>query len=91
MSPCSVSISCSAAKGKGKAAAPAPAAPPGKGKSVQPPTANQGAGAAPAAPERPTMYDLSKWTGKTPITLLHELCQKKKWLKPQYFTVCIFF
>jgi hypothetical protein len=36
------------------------------------------------------MYDLSKWTGKTPITLLHELCQKKKWLKPQYFTVCTF-
>ena len=35
------------------------------------------------------MYDLSKWTGKTPITLLHELCQKKKWLKPQYYTVSL--
>lgn len=34
------------------------------------------------------MYDLSKWTGKTPVVLLQELCQKKKWLKPQYFTVC---
>lgn len=27
-------------------------------------------------------YDLQRWTGKTPLVLLNELCQKRKWLRP---------
>eukprot|EP01134_Creolimax_fragrantissima_P007272 CFRG7272T1 len=34
----------------------------------------------------PLHYDLTNWTGKTPIALLSELTQKKKWHKPRYIT-----
>eukprot|EP00047_Mylnosiga_fluctuans_P018234 m.68497 g.68497 ORF g.68497 m.68497 type:complete len:1352 (+) comp7502_c0_seq1:1214-5269(+) len=29
-------------------------------------------------------YDISKWTGKTPATLLQEMCQRNGWTRPDY-------
>eukprot|EP00124_Ichthyophonus_hoferi_P003819 Ihof_evm1s359 gene=Ihof_evmTU1s359 len=33
--------------------------------------------------DQPSMYNLSSWTGKTPVVLLHEISQKKKWSRDQ--------
>ncbi|KAF2258293.1 ATP-dependent RNA helicase A [Lojkania enalia] len=66
----------------------------GKGKGKEP--ANQGssksAGKAPTsqaedAPKRPdtrTLIGGASWTGKLPVNLLSEHCQKQKWGKPDY-------
>ncbi|KAK2590516.1 putative ATP-dependent RNA helicase ucp12 [Conoideocrella luteorostrata] len=43
----------------------------------------------PAAPPKPTVKQLiggSSWTGKLPVNLLSEYCQKQKWEKPDYDT-----
>ena len=42
---------------------------------------------APAAPPKPTVKQLiggSSWTGKLPVNLLSEHCQKQRWEKPDY-------
>ncbi|KJZ80545.1 hypothetical protein HIM_00395 [Hirsutella minnesotensis 3608] len=43
----------------------------------------------PAAPPKPTVKQLiggSSWTGKLPVNLLSEYCQKQRWEKPEYDT-----
>eukprot|EP00053_Salpingoeca_punica_P017114 m.163705 g.163705 ORF g.163705 m.163705 type:complete len:1485 (-) comp17116_c0_seq1:220-4674(-) len=46
------------------------------------------AAAAAAEPQRVEIisagYDLTKWTGKTPATLLNELCQRSTWNRPGF-------
>lgn len=84
-----------AKKGKAKAEPPAPptASGPskdtGKGKKggkggTSTPTTEQ---LPPAAPPKPTAKQIiggSSWTGKLPVNLLSEHCQKQKWDKPEY-------
>jgi hypothetical protein len=36
-----------------------------------------------AVQERPYHAALATWTGKTPLTLLNELCQRNQWDRPQ--------
>ncbi|KAI5461181.1 P-loop containing nucleoside triphosphate hydrolase protein [Mariannaea sp. PMI_226] len=85
---------------KGKAKADPPAPNPsgskdqakGKGKKGQ----NSGSGTATPTPEglglpppKPTVKQLiggSSWTGKLPVNLLSEYCQKQRWDKPDYDT-----
>lgn len=78
-------------KGKAKAQQPAPAQPSAtkdgaKGKSRQPQTSEE---LPPAGPPKPTVKQLiggSSWTGKLPVNLLSEYCQKQRWDKPVYDT-----
>ncbi|CAH0053373.1 unnamed protein product [Clonostachys solani] len=88
-----------AKKGKAKAETPAPA-PAGaakdgavKGKKGQKGGAAAAAAAVPevptAAPPKPTVKQIiggSSWTGKLPVNLLSEYCQKQKWDRPDYDT-----
>ncbi|GAO15785.1 uncharacterized protein UV8b_03095 [Ustilaginoidea virens] len=81
-------------KGKAKAEKPAQAssaqackegAKAKKGQKAEPSAAELPA----AAPPRPTVKQLiggSSWTGKLPVNLLSEYCQKQKWEKPDYDT-----
>ncbi|EGR52123.1 uncharacterized protein TRIREDRAFT_53044 [Trichoderma reesei QM6a] len=51
--------------------------------------AGDAADAAPAAAPKPTVKQLiggSSWTGKLPVNLLSEHCQKQKWDRPVYDT-----
>ena len=57
----------------------------GKGK------AKDAAGPAEEAPKKPdtrTLIGGASWTGKLPVNLLSEHCQKQKWAKPDYHMVC---
>ncbi|OAQ85446.1 DEAD/DEAH box helicase [Purpureocillium lilacinum] len=81
-------------KGKGKAEQPAagpanPAKDAAKGKKGQK-TAEPAAPPVPAAPPpKPTVKQIiggSSWTGKLPVNLLSEYCQKQQWGKPDYDT-----
>jgi ATP-dependent RNA helicase DHX57 len=41
-------------------------------------------------PKKPTVKELiggASWTGKLPVNLLSEHCQKQKWEKPEYTMV----
>ncbi|GAB7356594.1 hypothetical protein MBLNU459_g7322t1 [Dothideomycetes sp. NU459] len=65
-------------------AQPATAAAP-KGKSTK--TAPAAEPADPNAPPKPTARQLiggASWTGKLPVNMLSEHCQKQKWEKPEY-------
>ncbi|KAH6611081.1 dead deah box helicase [Trichoderma cornu-damae] len=85
-------------KGKVKAPAPAPSQAPaaskegngsGKGKKGQKAADGVPPEALPAAPPKPTVKQIiggSSWTGKLPVNLLGEHCQKQKWDKPAYDT-----
>lgn len=45
---------------------------------------------APEAPKKPDMRSLiggASWTGKLPVNMLNEHCQKQKWEKPEYTMV----
>lgn len=60
------------------------------------PAANNGIGNAQAssedAPQKPDTKKLiggASWTGKLPVNMLSEHCQKQKWFKPEY-TMVIF-
>lgn len=47
-------------------------------------------GEAPVGPPKPTVKQIiggSSWTGKLPVNLLSEHCQKQKWGRPEYDTV----
>ncbi|ROT40849.1 pre-mRNA-splicing factor ATP-dependent RNA helicase PRP43 [Sodiomyces alkalinus F11] len=89
-----------AKKGKEKATAPAPAPAPasqsaaGKTKNG-PKDSKKGAAPSPmeqaagpvAGPPKPTVKQIiggSSWTGKLPVNLLNEHCQKQQWEKPEY-------
>ena len=46
----------------------------------------------PDAPKKPDTRQLiggASWTGKLPMNLLSELCQKQKWSKPEYTMVML--
>lgn len=84
-------------KGKAKANPPAPTPVPGpaakdqgKGKKGQKSgTATPTPEIAPVVPPKPTVKQLiggSSWTGKLPVNLLSEYCQKQKWERPDYDT-----
>lgn len=84
-------------KGKAKAAEPpkTAAAPAttgkdaGKGKKGVKQEAAVPAELGPVGPPRPTVKQLiggSSWTGKLPVNLLSEYCQKQKWDRPDYDT-----
>lgn len=88
-------------KGKGKAEPTASSSTPPpkdggpKGKKGQKgtPATTSGTGAAevlpPPGPPKPTVKQIiggSSWTGKLPVNLLSEYCQKQKWEKPVYDT-----
>lgn len=49
-------------------------------------------GEASDAPKKPDTRKLiggASWTGKLPVNMLSEHCQKQKWVKPEYTTVTI--
>ncbi len=48
---------------------------------------------APEGPPKPTIKQIiggASWTGKLPVNLLSEHCQKQKWDKPEYDTVSLY-
>ena len=68
--------SVSAASGKGK----------GKGKQKDAPDAGEAAD----QPKKPSVRSViggASWTGKLPVNLLSEHCQRQKWEKPEYTMV----
>lgn len=80
-------------KGKAKAETPSQAAGPAgnngtkgkKGQKTEAPAAPVPA----AVPPKPTVKQIiggSSWTGKLPVNLLSEYCQKQRWEKPDYDT-----
>ncbi|EJP69952.1 helicase associated domain-containing protein [Beauveria bassiana ARSEF 2860] len=84
-------------KGKAKLTEPAkPAVPPaatvkdgGKGKKGAKSEAAVPPELGPVGPPKPTVKQLiggSSWTGKLPVNLLSEYCQKQKWDRPDYDT-----
>ncbi|TQV99239.1 DEAD/DEAH box helicase [Cordyceps javanica] len=84
-------------KGKAKAAEPAKTAPApvvtgkdgGKGKKGGKQEAAIPPELGPVGPPKPTVKQLiggSSWTGKLPVNLLSEYCQKQKWDRPDYDT-----
>ncbi|KAF7550914.1 hypothetical protein G7046_g7871 [Stylonectria norvegica] len=85
-----------AKKGKAKAEVPAPNATPSatpkdpvKGKKGQKVPAAPAVELPTLPPPKPTVKQLiggSSWTGKLPVNLLSEYCQKQKWHKPEFDT-----
>jgi hypothetical protein len=43
---------------------------------------------APKKPDTRTLIGGASWTGKLPVNLLSEHCQKQKWERPEYTMVC---
>lgn len=46
----------------------------------------------PVSERQPTIQErlgCKGWTGKLPVTLLNELCQKSKWKNPEYIVVSL--
>jgi ATP-dependent RNA helicase DHX57 len=64
----------------------------GSGSKAGPSDAQQEEGAA--GPPKPTVKQIiggASWTGKLPVNMLSEHCQKQKWDRPDYHTVsCAF-
>ncbi|KAK8249177.1 DEAD/DEAH box helicase-like protein [Phyllosticta capitalensis] len=56
----------------------------GKGKSKGKAPADQQADDAPKKPDTRTIIGGASWTGKLPVNMLSEHCQKQKWAKPDY-------
>ena len=56
----------------------------GKSKESQKPTNQDDAS---KKPDTRTLIGGSSWTGKLPVNLLSEHCQKQKWHKPEYLMV----
>lgn len=44
----------------------------------------------PKQPDTRTLIGGASWTGKLPVNMLSEHCQKQKWQKPEYTMVIIF-
>lgn len=57
----------------------------GKGKGNEP--SNGAAEDAPKKPDTRTLIGGASWTGKLPVNMLSEHCQKQKWEKPDYSMV----
>ena len=60
------------------------------GPSAAGPSDQDGPALAGEAPKRPDVKKLiggASWTGKLPVNLLSEHCQKQKWEKPEYTMV----
>jgi ATP-dependent RNA helicase DHX57 len=56
------------------------------------PSAQDGPALAGEAPKRPDVKKLiggASWTGKLPVNMLSEHCQKQRWEKPEYTMVSI--
>ena len=74
-------------KGKDRSGASSPA-PPAAGSSSKGKAATSVNGASqqevPPKPDTRTLIAGSSWTGKLPMTLFNEHCQKQKWEKPEY-------
>ncbi len=54
------------------------------------PASSSAPGETPDGPPKPTVKQIiggSSWTGKLPVNLLSEHCQKQKWERPEYDTV----
>jgi len=66
----------SAGKGKGPATTPSP--PPAHGGATGGASSGQS-----LVPEKPYHTALASWSGKTPLTLLNEMCQRNQWERPQ--------
>lgn len=45
---------------------------------------------APKQPDTRTLIGGASWTGKLPVNMLSEHCQKQKWQKPEYTMVISF-
>lgn len=63
------------------------------GSSAAGPSSQDGPVLAGEAPKRPDVKKLiggASWTGKLPVNMLSEHCQKQKWEKPEYTMVSYF-
>lgn len=65
------------------AAEPSTGAGKGKGKAVEAPQPEDG----PKKPDTRTLIGGASWTGKLPLNMFNEHCQKMKWDKPEYTMV----
>jgi len=73
-------------KGKNGKGTPAPAeSSTGKAMGKEPPEAT--AEDAPKKPDTRTLIGGASWTGKLPVNMFNEHCQKQKWDKPEYTMV----
>ncbi|KAN0098389.1 ATP-dependent RNA helicase-like protein A [Hyaloscypha variabilis] len=66
---------------------PKKTAPSNDGSSAAGPSSQDGLALAGEAPKRPDVKKLiggASWTGKLPVNMLSEHCQKQKWEKPEY-------
>jgi hypothetical protein len=48
--------------------------------------------ASPEEAKKPSVKEViggASWTGKLPVNMLSEHCQKQKWEKPEYSMVCL--
>ena len=62
----------------------------GAGPTTSGPESSQaGASDAPKKPDTRTLIGGASWTGKLPVNMLSEHCQKQKWAKPEYTMVSI--
>lgn len=41
----------------------------------------------PKAPPTPKQLLFGSWTGKTPVNLVYDICQREAWQKPQFYIV----
>lgn len=53
------------------------------------PAGGEGEADAPKKPDTRTLIGGASWTGKLPVNMLSEHCQKQKWDKPEYTMVGI--
>eukprot|EP01135_Chromosphaera_perkinsii_P004816 Nk52_evm47s296 gene=Nk52_evmTU47s296 len=85
----SVSLSSTGATGKGTGAASSASASPStsaSGKSKSKLAASTGGANGSGGDSLSPLDQLHKWTGKSPVSQLHELCQKRQWNKPVFRT-----
>jgi ATP-dependent RNA helicase DHX57 len=79
-------------KGKSKedtnAKANVPAKPGSAGAANTTGTTGSGIADGPKKPDTRTLIGGASWTGKLPVILLSEHCQKQRWEKPEYTMVC---
>lgn len=64
-----------------------------KAKKIEAPAEHGKDGSSDNTPKQPdtrTLIGGASWTGKLPVNMLSEHCQKQKWQKPEYTMVIIF-
>jgi hypothetical protein len=74
---------------KGKGPVKDESSAPGKknGSQESPASQQNGGDQPPKKPDTRTLIAGASWTGKLPVALLSEMCQKQKWNKPEYTMV----